>query len=186
MIEKWITSDWNAVPMVVLSGVVTYVAILVYTRIVGLRSFSKMSAADFAITVAVGSLFASTVSSPSPALLLGLVALAVLFAGQWSVAWMRRRANWISRWIDNEPLLLMAGGTMIPENLTRANVTRNDIYAKLREANVIEYEQVLAVVFETTGDISVLHSDREDVSLEPDLVRDVTDSERLFQDVAIS
>lgn len=114
MIEKWITSDWNAVPMVVLSGVVTYVAILVYTRIVGLRSFSKMSAADFAMTVAVGSLFASTVSSPSPALLLGLVALAVLFAGQWSVAWMRRRANWISRWIDNEPLLLMAGGTMIP------------------------------------------------------------------------
>ena len=31
--------------------------------------------------------------------------------------------------------------------------------AKLREANVFELSEVKAVVLETTGDISVLHSD---------------------------
>lgn len=44
----------------------TYTMIGLTPRIVGLRSFSKMSAADFAMTVAVGSLFASTISLSAP------------------------------------------------------------------------------------------------------------------------
>lgn len=49
---------------IVAATVVVYGAILYYTRLTGLRSFSKMSASDFAMTVAVGSLFASTAVSP--------------------------------------------------------------------------------------------------------------------------
>ncbi|QDU37404.1 hypothetical protein Mal4_17150 [Maioricimonas rarisocia] len=181
MFEKWITADLNAAPLVILSGVVTYAAILLYTRIVGLRTFSKMSAADFAMTIAVGSMFGSTVSTSNPALLLGLVALAAVFAGQWLTAWLRRRTKWFTRWIDNEPLLLMARGEVIEENLTKANVTRSDIYAKLRESNALTYDQVLAVVFETTGDISVLHSEQEGARIEPDFLKDVADADRLFK-----
>lgn len=61
--------------MVMLSAAVTYIALLLFTRIAGLRSFSKMSAADFAMTVAVGPLFASTMSSANSSLLLGVLAI---------------------------------------------------------------------------------------------------------------
>ncbi|TWU16851.1 DUF421 domain-containing protein [Allorhodopirellula heiligendammensis] len=179
MLDKWITTDTRDLAMVLLSAVVTYVAILVFTRLAGLRSFSKMSAADFAMTVAVGSLFASTVSSANPTLLLGLFALACLYLGQWSLAFLRRRVRWFSRMVDNEPLLLMAGGRFIEENLRKANVTRSDIFAKLREANAINYDQVLAVIFETTGDISVLHSTETDAQVEPDFMQDVVGFEHL-------
>lgn len=47
---------------------------------------------------------------------------------------------------------------MIEHNLNRTNVTQADIPAKLREANVLEMNQVKAVMFETPGDMSVLHS----------------------------
>lgn len=40
-----------------------------------------------------------------------------------------------------------------------ALVSQADLMAKLREANVLQLSQVKAVVFETTGDISVLHSE---------------------------
>ncbi|MFG0332927.1 MAG: DUF421 domain-containing protein [Maioricimonas sp. JB049] len=181
MFEKWITADLNAAPLVILSGVVTYTAILLYTRIVGLRTFSKMSAADFAMTIAVGSMFGSTISTSDPALLLGLVALGVLFAGQWLTAWLRRQTGWFTRWVDNQPLLLMAHGEIIEENLTKANITRSDIHAKLRESNALTYDQVLAVVFETTGDISVLHSEQHGARVEPDFLKDVAGADRLFQ-----
>lgn len=180
MIEKWITAEWNEIPMVLLSAVATYGAILVYVRIVGLRSFSKMSAADFAMTVAVGSLFASTIALSKPALAVGLSAIAALFFGQWLVAWLRRKSEWFSGLIDNRPLLLMSGSIMLDENLKKANVTREDVYGKLREANALNYDQVLAVVFETTGDISVLHSDDENATLEPEFFEDVVGAEMLF------
>lgn len=182
MIDKWITAKWEEVPMVVLSAFVTYAAIILYTRIVGLRSLSKMSAADFAMTIAIGSLFASTAATPTPTLIFGLVALACLYAGQWLVAWLRARSDWISHTVDNEPLLLMAGRTILEDNLRRANVTRDDLFGKLREANAINYDHVLAVVFETTGDISVLHADDPEATLEPEFFEKVLGRERLFAD----
>lgn len=179
MFERWIATDTTELAMVGLSVGVTYLAILFYTRIVGLRSFSKMSATDFAMTVAVGSLFASTISSPNPSLGLGLFAIAGLYAGQWSFAWFRFRSKWLSRFAENEPLLLMSGREFIDENLQKAHVTRSDIYGKLREANTLNYDQILAVVFETTGDISVLHSCDEDAKLESDFLSNVRGSENL-------
>ncbi len=41
-----------------------------------------------------------------------------------------------------------------------ADVTHEDLLEKLREANITRFDQVRAVVFETTGDVSVL-SDKE-------------------------
>lgn len=182
MFEKWITDQWNEIPMVLLSCLITYSLILVYTRIAGLRSFSKMSASDFVMTLAIGSIFASTISMSTPTLVIGLTALASLFFGQWLLALLRQKFNWFSKLIDNEPLLLMHGKTMLEENLQKANVTRADVYGKLREANALNYDQVLAVIFETTGDISVLHADDPNVKLEPDFFQNVIGAEHLLED----
>jgi uncharacterized membrane protein YcaP (DUF421 family) len=65
------------------------------------------------------------------------------------------------------------------ENLRRANVTEDDLRAKLREANVLTWDQVRAVVLETTGGISVLHTDDPDTRLEPELLENVRGAERL-------
>lgn len=158
---------------IVLAVAATYAAILALTRMCGLRSFSKMSAADFAMTVAVGSLFASTIATGKPPLTAGILCISLLFAGQWMVAWARRNSPTVSRLVDNEPLLLMLGSEILDENLARANVTRDDLFGKLREANALNFDQVMAVVFETTGDISVLHSTDEDARLEPEFLRNV-------------
>ncbi|TWT77383.1 hypothetical protein Pla123a_20440 [Posidoniimonas polymericola] len=179
MLKEWIVSGWSNVPMVVLSTLVTYSAILLYTRLVGLRSFSKMSAADFAMTVAVGSLFASTISSPSPSLVIGLTALAMLYLGQLLVAVLRVRVPATTKVIENQPLLLMHGAEILDANLRRANLTRQDLYGKLRAANAFNFDQVLAVVFEATGDVSVLHSADPDARVDPAIFAGVADSDRL-------
>ncbi len=182
MFETWITSDWEKVPWVLLSVAVAYGAILLFTRVSGLRSLSKMSAADFVMTVAVGSLFASTASLSSPSLLVGLTALAGLFIGQWALAWSRRKSQAVSKLVGNEPLLLMARGKILDHNLKRANVTRADLFGKLREANALNYGAILAVVFETTGDISVLQSSDPNAHLEPEFLTSVIDADQLFDE----
>ena len=179
MFEKWIFDGWQQIPMVLLSGGITYAGVLLYTRIVGLRSLSKMAAPDFLMTIAVGSLFASTIALSTPTLVIGLTALAVLYFGQWLLAILRVQIPSFSKFIDNSPLLLMAGDQMIEENLKRANLSRSDVYGKLREANALNYSHVHAVVFEATGDISVLHSNDPDQKLEADFFENVIGAERL-------
>lgn len=168
--------------LVIVASFGVYAAILAYTRICGLRSFSKMSASDFAMTVAVGSLFASTAVSPERQLIPGLVALAALFVGQYLIAMARSMSSAFSQVVDNQPLLLMQNGEILDENLRQANVTRADLYAKLREANAYNLNQVLAVVFETTGDISVLHTGQSG-SISPEVMQDVLGGDSAYVEV---
>src|SRR6056297_2227374 len=72
MIEKWLTVSASELAAIFASAIIAYSAVLLYTRIIGLRSFSKMSAADFAMTIACGSILGATISAPSPTALAGI------------------------------------------------------------------------------------------------------------------
>lgn len=172
--ESWLSTTWSQTWLVAVSTLVIFLAVITYTRIAGLRSFSKMSGFDFASTVAVGSIMA-TVSVTSASLLNGLAGLATLFLAQVLIALLRRRTS-IERLVDNRPVLLMAGQRVLDDNLRRSRITERDIRAKLREANVTDRSRILAVVLETTGDVSVLHGDGP---LDPGLLDGVRGQEQL-------
>ena len=169
----WIRAAEDAPLMIVCSAVALYVLLILYTRLVGLRSFSKMSAFDFAITIAIGSILASVTLWQKPTLLEGAVALGVLFGLQFVVGNLRKRLPGVTRLIDNRPLLLMDGTEVLSDNLRRANMTEADLRAKLREANVTRLAQVRAVVMESTGDVSVLHAPPEAPAIDDALLEDV-------------
>lgn len=158
----WITTTPTAALMSVASAVGIYLALVLYTRLAGLRSFSKMSSFDFAMTVAIGSLIATTILTPDPPLLQAVVALAVLYVIQTVVAQWRISSPTVRHLMDNEPLLIMKGDQVLEDAMKEARITRADLMAKLREANVLRLDQGRAVVVETTGDVSVLHVGPED------------------------
>ena len=177
-------SDWFSVHppdlvAVVLSTALIYAVLVALVRLVGLRSFSKMTSTDFAVTIAVGTVLASAVLTPEPPLARSAVALASLFALQFVVALLRKRTSWASMVVDNTPVVLMAGDRMLRDNLRRTRVTEDDVWAKLREANVLDPSEVRAVVLEGTGDISVLHGDPDGRDLHPCLLRGVEDADAL-------
>lgn len=153
---SWISTTGVTLLMIFLSTVGIYLALLLYTRIAGLRSFSKMSTFDFAITVAFGSIVATTMLTEKPSLLSGAFGLAVLFGIQYTVSRSRRMSKWVTRAVDNEPLLLMAGDRILTEHMNEARVSEGDLKSKLREAGVTHPDQVLAAILETTGDVCVL------------------------------
>lgn len=144
-------------------------AVMVLARLNGLRSFSKMSSFDFALTVAAGSVLATMMTSaktPWP----GLVALATLFAARFVVSLLRQRWRGFNRLTDNTPLMLFHEGRLLTENLALARVTEDEVRGKLREANAITTGCVRAIVLEATGDVSVLHGE----TLDPDVLKGVS------------
>ena len=67
--------------------------------------------------------------------------------------------------IDNSPILLMRDGKILHDNLKKTKITEDELRGKLREANALRLSEVKAVILETTGDVSVLHS-KEDIVVE--------------------
>lgn len=178
MAQHWFSTDLSTLFGTLLSAVGIYVALMLFTRVAGLRSFSKMSSFDFAITVAFGSILASTILSRTPALATGAAGLAALFLIQYVVARARRYSNRIQRWVDNEPLLLMVGEHVLADNLSTAQVTTDDLNANLRQAGIARRADVLAVILETTGDVSVIE---RGAGFDVELFSDVRGRERLAE-----
>lgn len=148
--------SWKSASEIVITAVCVYAGVILLTRIFGKRSFSKMSSFDFPMTVAVGSIIASTIMSPSITLVSGIIGLGAVYMLQLTVA-LARKSKYVRKVVDNTPLLLMDGEKVLYDNLKKARVTEGDLRSKLREANVLQLSDVKAVIFETTGDISVLH-----------------------------
>lgn len=164
-LKDWVLVAPEKILFIAISVALTYIALIVLTRISGIRSFSKMSGFDFAVTVAIGSIFASVIMAKSPSVLQGIAVLALLFACQIGFATLRAKVPTIISVTDNSPRLIMIGREIQTDQLEKAKMTKSDLYAKLREANVINLSEVKAVIAETTGDVSVLHgSDDTDIS----------------------
>lgn len=140
--------------------------VILLVRILGLRSFSKMTNFDFVMTIAIGSLLAGAGQAREwTGFLQSLTGMVALFGVQWVAARARQASSTVDRVLENKPVMLMRDGRFLEEAMRETRVSRDDLVAKLREANVLDLAQVRAVVLETTGDISVLHGDALQVEL---------------------
>ena len=129
-------------------------------RVIGLRTFSKMTAFDFVATVATGLLLAGPCQATTwPEFAQPTLAISALLGAQFVIAKLRQASDGFEEVVQNEPVILMRDGVIFDAALRDTRVARADLIAKLREANALRFLDVRAVVLETTGDISVLHGD---------------------------
>jgi hypothetical protein len=61
--DEWLGASWRTVGFVVVGTVATYLSTLVAIRLAGRRTVAQLSSFDIVVTVAIGSLVASTASS---------------------------------------------------------------------------------------------------------------------------
>ena len=150
-------------------AVIALAWMILLIRINGLQTLSKMTNFDFVATIAFGSLIAGAAqASEWTAFLQTLAAILALLLIQAAITRLRKKADTVSTAVENQPCLIMRNGE-IDEAALKANaVRREDLLAKLREANVLQLSEVRAAILETTGDVSVLHGkvDVDEVLLE--------------------
>lgn len=158
---NWIYSPDDPLLQTILGCLIIFFVIIALTRLVGLRSFAKFTAYDFAFTVAIGSIISSILTS-STSIVHGSVAMGGLLALTFIFSFLQKNYPAIDQVISNAPLLLMDGNQILTKNLRYARIEKEQLIAKLREANVLNFDQVQAVVLESTGDISVLHKASKD------------------------
>lgn len=149
---------WSGLLRVVVVGPLAYLALILFLRISGKRTLTKLNAFDLVVTVALGSTLSSIILSKSVALLEGILALATLIALQYLITWSSVRSSRVQAMIKAEPTLLAHEGELIEGAMRRQRMTRDDVLSALRSEGLDDLSQAAAVVLETDGSISVIKS----------------------------
>jgi uncharacterized membrane protein YcaP (DUF421 family) len=161
-----VPNEWDVLVRGVVLTITALLWVLLVVRVVGLRSFSKMTAFDFVATIATGSLLATAATATRwPDFVQVGIAVLALMAVQAALAGLRKASGTARDLLGNTPILLMRDGRFLDDAMRSARVAREDVLAKIRGANVGSISAVRAVVLETTGDISVLHGGDPDQAL---------------------
>lgn len=155
--EDWIATTWSTAGFIALGTILIYVSMVVGIRIAGRRTVSQMSAFDFVITVALGSLLATTAVSKEVAFLDGFSALVTLLVLQTVVALLRQRFAWFRQFADFQPKLLLEGGRAhISRSPASAQLTEEELLGKLRQKGLFDVGEAAVVILEADGNISVI------------------------------
>jgi uncharacterized membrane protein YcaP (DUF421 family) len=162
-VQEWFGTSWAAVGFVVASTVATYLTVLVAVRLAGRRTVAQLSAFDLIVTVALGTLLASTIVSPDPSYVQASVGIATLLTLQVVVAALRRRSGFLRRVLEFEPEVVLRDGRLqLPSSLLSSQLSEGELRSRLREVGVFDLADVALVVLEPTGRISVLPTDENE------------------------
>lgn len=166
---------WSSFPQVVGAAVGTvllYIAAVVAVRVAGRRTLAQMSAFDIVVTIALGSLLASTALPRSPALIDGLAVLVTLLSLQVLVAAARQWRPSLQRFTDFAPRVVLRNGEHDQSRSPfSAQLTLSDIEAAVRRSGASSLESVTVVVLESSGKFSTMLSEADDASLSSDRSR---------------
>jgi uncharacterized membrane protein YcaP (DUF421 family) len=165
MSVKWGAPTEEIVQVAALAAAV-YVSVFVAVRLAGRRTVSQMSAFDFVVTIAIGSLVATTILSSEISYATGMSAIASLLIGQQLVALIRRSLPGVASILDFPPEVLYQQDQLkLRRNPFAAQVTEAELKSKLRQQGIESFENVQLVVLEPDGQISVWPASQGPASL---------------------
>lgn len=150
--------NWSHILKILLTGLLTYVGIILFLRISGKRTLAQMNAFDFIITVALGSTLSSAMLSKDTPLAEGLVGLALLVLLQFIVSWLNVRFSFFSKLIKSEPRLLFYQGEFKSQAMHEERVRKDELLQAARNQGIFSLEQIEAIVLETNGKFSIIKS----------------------------
>lgn len=147
--------NWTKVGHVALLTVISFVTLFLFIRISGKRTLAKFNAFDFVVTVTLGSVLAYMMLAQVN-LTEGVVVLFLIISMQLLFAKLSRRSKVVEKLLNSSPKLLFYKGSYFKNSMEQELVTEEEILASIRQKGIVNVEDVLAVVIEANGDLSVI------------------------------
>lgn len=161
--------DTQGLIRVFVISILAYVVLVLFLRISGKRTLTKLNAFDLVVTVALGSTLATIILSKDVALAEGVLALFMLIALQYVVTWLSVRRDGFQRLVQSEPRILVRNGEWIEKAMKDERVNRNEVLAAVRGAGMNGIEGIGVVILETDGSMSVIPGEELDgLRMDPD------------------
>ncbi|MDJ0334398.1 DUF421 domain-containing protein [Salinibacterium sp. G-O1] len=147
---------WSEIVRVLLVGIASYAAIVVFIRVSGKRALAQLNAFDFVVTVALGSTLATILLSSDVSYAEGATALGLLLGLQVVVSFGSARWKRIRKLTTATPAVLLTDGQIDDDALKRARLSDGDVRQAVRRSGYGDLGAIAAVVLESNGELSVI------------------------------
>lgn len=146
--------DWSGIVRTLVVGSLAYFALVLFLRISGKRTLSKLNAFDLVVTVALGSTLSAIILQESVALAEGAAALALLIFLQFAVTFWSVRSRAFAKLLRSEPTLLARDGAFCSSAMQRERVTEDEALAAVRSSGGRDVSEVDYLILESDGSLT--------------------------------
>ncbi|MFC3418413.1 DUF421 domain-containing protein [Salinicoccus hispanicus] len=164
--DNLIFDNFNVILRTVLIGIMAYLSLVIILRVSGKRTLTKMNAFDFIVTIALGSILASVITSKDITIAQGITAFLVLVIMQYIITKLSVKSRTVSKLVKSQPVLLYYDGEYLLENMKKARVLEAEVRQAARSGGKSDLSQVMAVVMETDGSISIISKQSKEQDLD--------------------
>lgn len=148
----------------ILRGSAIYWFLVVGFRVILRRDVGALGIADVLLVVLIADAAQNGMAGDYKSVPDAIVLVSTLMGWNVALDYLAFRFDWVRRWIEPPPLLLVSNGRILFRNLRREFLTVDELMAKLREHGVDKVEAVRAARMESDGTVTVLLHDRQGVT----------------------
>jgi uncharacterized membrane protein YcaP (DUF421 family) len=157
---------WNlSVPWweLIVRSALVYLFMVIILRLTGKRQVGQLAPFDLVLLLVLSNAVQNSMNGGDNSLIGGLISATTLIALNYGVGIATFRSKKLEALVEGRPEVLIHNGKLYEEVLTRAQLTRHEVNAALRQAGCVCVEEVHTAILENNGAISVTPRAREHV-----------------------
>ena len=144
---------------IILSSSAVYIFIIIAIRLFGKKELAQLSIIDLVFILLISNAVQNAMVGSDSSLSGGLVAATTLFIANYLFKLLLYRFPKFGNLVQGTEILLIYKGQLNELNMTRAQISREEISEAVREHGVSEIRDVDLAVLETDGNISIISND---------------------------
>lgn len=140
---------------IVFRTVLIFLWLVFLLRITGKRGLAQLSPLELAIVIGLGSAAGDPMFYPEVPLLHAMLVLALVVLMQLGLSKLVVKSERVETFVEGQPVELVRGGVMDHGALDRANLSREDLFERLRAQGVRQLGEVQRAYLEQDGTLTV-------------------------------
>lgn len=136
-------------------ALIVYVVLLLAMRLLGKRMNAQLTVTELTVMIMLGGIVSVPMEIPDRGILLGAVVLVFLVAMYRGINYLAFKYKKAEHITQGSLEIVVADGVLDLAAMERTRLSRDQLFANLRAANIEQLGQVKRVYFETSGDFSI-------------------------------
>ncbi|MFC5590654.1 DUF421 domain-containing protein [Sporosarcina soli] len=138
----------------ILRAIISFIFLLVATKIMGERSISQLRLIDFTIALILGNILAHPLSDEQLGLKGSLITTTVLIILYLLCVFTSLKWGVFRKWFEPSPYPLIINGEIMFTNLRKARITIDHLLSELRKEKIEDIQKIAHAQWEPDGTIS--------------------------------
>lgn len=140
---------------------IIYIVLLIVARLLGKRMSGQLTLTETAVMVTLGAIVSPAMQLPDRGVLMGVIALVCTLIFQRGINLWGFKNPKFEKLSQGQSSLLVKDGVMIPGEMRKIRMTKQELFASLRSSNIYNLGKVERVYMEGCGILSIFTREDE-------------------------